>query len=110
MARYSRRPPIVDRDRGRARRQTLSPALGAAPRREPRPSRCRRRSAAHRPPDRRRLNPRQSAKCSAKALFQRRLAFAINILVIRGVEDQSKRLEKLPKSLEKFPDSKSIIQ
>ncbi len=31
---------------------------------------------------------RQSAQCSAKALFQRQLAFVINILVFRGVEDQ----------------------
>ena len=41
----SRRSRVADRDRGRARRQMLSPALGAAPRGEPRLTRRRRRFA-----------------------------------------------------------------
>ena len=92
LARYSRRPRLADRDRGRTGRQALSPALGAAPRRQPRPTRRRRRPAAHRAPTRRRLiPPSDQPKCSAKALFQRRFALVINALTIRGVEDQFER-------------------
>ena len=57
LAGYSGRSQLVDRDRGRTGRQALSPALDAAPRRLPRPSRRRRRPAAHRAPARRRLIP-----------------------------------------------------
>src|SRR5271166_5433520 len=89
LARYSRRPRLADRDRGRTGRQAFSPALGAAPRRQSRPARRRRRPAAHRAPARRRLIPLHQPKCSAKALFQRRFAHPINALAIRGVEDQS---------------------
>ena len=39
-------------------------------------------------PARRRLIPLHQPKCSAKALFQRRFAYLINALAIRGVEDQ----------------------
>ena len=74
--------------RDRTRRQALSPALAAAPRRKPRLTRRRRRPAAHRAPARRRLILLHQPKCSAKALFQRRFALSINALAICGVEDQ----------------------
>jgi transposase len=52
LARYSRRPRLVDRNRGRTGRQAFHPALGPAPWRQPRATRRRRRPAAHRAPTR----------------------------------------------------------
>ena len=46
-------------------------------------------------PARRRLTPLRQPKRSAKALFQRRVAYLINALAIRGVEDQSRVSRKL---------------
>ena len=74
-----------------ARRQTLSPALGAASRGEPRLTRHWRCFAADSAPTRRRLippHPGDQRKCSAKALFQRGFIRAINVLQIPAVEDQ----------------------
>ena len=89
LARHSRRSQLADRDRGRTGRQAVSPTLRGTPRRKPRAPRRRRRPAANRPPARRPLIPTvNQPKCSAKALFQRRSAFAINALPIHGVEDQ----------------------
>ena len=93
MARRSRRSRLADRDRGRARRQTFSPALGAASGGEPRLTRRRRRFAADRASTHRRLtplHPSDQRKCRAKALFQRGFIRAINALQIPTVEDQPK--------------------
>ena len=65
-----------------------------------------RRPAAYRATARRRLiQPRQSAKCSAKALFQRRFTHAINTLPISTVEDQLEKgaLGRLIWLLERHP-------
>jgi hypothetical protein len=64
--------------------------LRSAPRpaTSPRFARRRGRPAAHRASARRRLTPFKVPKCSAKALFQRRFAFAVSRLGIEGVEDQ----------------------
>jgi transposase len=57
LARHSRRPRLARRDRGRTGRQALSPPLGAAPCRQPRPTRRRRGSPAPRAAARPRLIP-----------------------------------------------------
>ena len=91
LARRSRRSRLANRDRGRARRQMFSPALGAASGGEPRLTRRRRRFAADRASTHRRLtplHPSDQRKCSAKALFQRGFIRAINALQIPTVEDQ----------------------
>ena len=83
---------LVDRDRGRTGRQTLSVAHAAAPRRQPRPARHWRRPAANRAATRRRLIKTHAAnhrKCSAKPFFRNGLCRMINALQIRTVEDQS---------------------
>jgi hypothetical protein len=76
LARHSRRPRLAHRDRGRAGRETLLRPLCAAPRREPRAPRRRRRPAAHREGCCRGLT--RSSQCSAKALARRRLRLPFN--------------------------------
>src|SRR5208282_4156000 len=63
----------------------------------------------HRAPTRRRLIPLHQPKCSAKALFQRRFAYLINALAIRGVEDQPKdRPTHLPVRYDEGPEQKFV--
>jgi hypothetical protein len=63
LARDHRRSRLANRDRDRARRQALHGSLGAAPGREPRTGRGRRRASAHGAPSRR---PKVPQDCSAK--------------------------------------------
>jgi hypothetical protein len=91
VAGHSRRSRLLDRDRGRTGRQTLSVAHAAASRRQPCPARRRSSSATNRPANRRRLippHPFSYRKCSAKPVFRNGFRRPVNMLQIRTVEDQ----------------------
>src|SRR5271165_3428683 len=87
LARDRRRSGLADRDRDRARGQTLHRPLRAASSRQPCLARGRRRAAADRPRRSSLLTPRPVRKCSAKPPAWRRLSLLLSYLGNRTVED-----------------------